>query len=428
MQQQLTLHSIVYSENGTKMTYQYTYDESLAKFFNKKEPYYVAYQENIASVPESIAVIPFLANIMPIAWFVGFDVYVNELDETFYHSLQNLKAEFAIHFPQIKADTQLHVAKKVSHSFDQENHALLFSGGLDAFESLTRNIDKNPYLISVHGADIEVADTKRWNDFKRFNLEEEIISEDRLCYVESNLRTFYTYEVDLLVGVGWWGKIQHGMALLSLIAPLSYLHQITTTMIASSNTGEVSFGWGSTSETDEKVRWANQKVIHDGFHLRRTEKIENIVTFAKKTGYKVKLRVCYSEWRTGYNCSRCTKCQRTMFGFILEGENPNDYGFEVPQDFYDLLLKNFNEKAMMTVGVKYEWQCLQDKAKTIQEPYIVSDKVKEIDKFNTFVQLNLDEIVNKNKDQLQKRREMKFVIINKFPKLFQFYLKLRRKL
>jgi hypothetical protein len=117
-----------------------------------------------------------------------------------------------------------------------------------------------------------------------------------------------------------------------------------------------------------------------------------------------------------------------MFGFILEGENPNDYGFEVPKDFYDLLLKNFNEKAMMTVGVKYEWQCLQDKAKTIQEPYIVSDKVKETDKFNTFVQLNLDEIVNKNKDQLQKRREMKFVIINKFPKLFQFYLKLRRKL
>lgn len=428
MQQQLSLHGLTYSENGTKITYQYTYDELLAKFFNKKEAYYVAYQEDIASVPESIAVIPFLANIMPIAWFVGFDVYVNELDETFYHSLQHLKAEFAIHFPQIKTDTKLHVHRIIKNTFSEDNHALLFSGGLDAFESLTRNIDKNPYLISIHGADIAINDTKRWNDFKRFNLEEEIINDERLCYVESNLRTFYTYEVDLLVGVGWWGKIQHGMALLSLIAPLSYLHQITTTMIASSNTGEVSFGWGSTSETDEKVRWANQKVIHDGFHLRRTEKIENIVAFAKKTGYKVKLRVCYSEWRTGYNCSRCTKCQRTMFGFMLEGENPNDYGFEVPNDFYALLLKNFDEKTMMTVGVKYEWQCLQDKAKTILQPFILNDRASETEKFNTFVQLNLDEIVNKNKDKLQKRREMKFVIINKFPKLFQFYLKLRRKL
>ncbi len=424
----VTLQNIIFTENGTKMRYQYTYDESIAKYFNKKEAYYVQYQEDISSVPESINVIPFLANIMPIAWFVGFDVQVNELDETFFQSLQNLKEEFSVHFPQIKAESKLHVKNLVSNTFTEDNHALLFSGGLDAFESLTRNIAQNPYLISVHGADIEIADTKRWNDFKRFNLEEEVINSERVCYVESNLRTFYTYEVDLLVGVGWWGKIQHGMALLSLIAPLSYLHKITTTMIASSNTGEVSFGWGSTSETDEKVRWANQQVIHDGFHLRRTEKIENVVAFAKKTGYQVKLRVCYSEWRTGYNCSRCTKCQRTMLGFILEGENPSDYGFDVPKDFYDLILKNFDEKAMMTVGVKYEWQCLQDKARTIEKPFIIRDEPSELANFNTFVKLNLDEIVNKNQEKLQKKRELKFMIINKFPKLFQYYLSLRRKL
>lgn len=423
----LTLDNIVYSNDGRRMTYQYAYDKSLAKYFSKKETYYVEYHEDISSLPESINVIPFLANIMPIAWFVGFDVHVKELDETFYHSLQSLKQEFAIHFPQIKADTKLHVGKTVANVLPKEDFALLFSGGLDAFESLTRNLDKNPYLISVLGADIEVEDQKRWNDFKRFNQEEAIINKDRLCYVESNLRTFYTYEVDLLVGVGWWGKIQHGMALLSLIAPLSALYGITTTMIASSNTIEVNFGWGSTSETDEKVRWANQKVIHDGFHLRRTQKIENIVAFAQKTGHQVKLRVCYSEWRTGYNCSRCTKCQRTMLGFILEGANPNDYGFVVPSDFYELILKNFDKDSMMTVGVKYEWKCLQDKAKQIQKPFILKEESVEMTKFSTFANLDID-IVNKNQHKLQKSREWKFVIINKFPKLFNFYLKLRQKI
>jgi hypothetical protein len=117
-----------------------------------------------------------------------------------------------------------------------------------------------------------------------------------------------------------------------------------------------------------------------------------------------------------------------MLGFILEGQNPNDYGFEVSNDFYKLILKNFDKNAVMSVGVKYEWQCLQDKAKVISKPYIIKDENSELEYFNTFVNLNLDEIVNKNQEKVQKQNELKFKIINKFPKLFQLYLDLRRKL
>ncbi len=420
------VNKIEVSEEGRKISYDYSVSSEIAKYFKKKEPFYLHYQEDIALVPDSLKIIPLLASVMPIAWFVGFDVYVDEIDETFHNSLKELKKEFEIHFPEIKPNTQLHYKKLQKNTFDQNNYALLFSGGLDAFESLTRNIDKNPYLISVHGADIEIKDTKRWSEFKRFNSEEAIIQQDKLCYVETNIRDFYTYEVDLLVGVGWWGKIQHGMALLSVIAPLSFLHGITTTMIGSSNTGEVSFGWGSTSETDEKVRWANQKVVHDGFEFRRTEKVENIIKFAQKTGHKVKLRVCYSELRNGYNCNVCPKCQRTIFGFLLSGVNPNEYGFTVPNNVYDLILKNFNEDAVMTVGVQYEWQCLQDKARKIEKPFIIANEQEELLKFNTFVGLNLNQIVNKNKDKIQKQNQWKFILINKFPKLFKLYMKVRR--
>lgn len=116
-----------------------------------------------------------------------------------------------------------------------------------------------------------------------------------------------------------------------------------------------------------------------------------------------------------------------MFGFILDGANPNDYGFIVPSDFYDLILKNFGKNALMTVGVKYEWQCLQDKAREIQKPFIIFNEEKELIKFDTFIKLNLDQIVNKNKDKIQKRNQLKFVIINKLPKLFKLYMKIRRK-
>lgn len=429
MRNSVKLTGLEYGDKGHKIKYHYTYDKAIAKYFNPKDSFFVSYEEDVLQVPLSIAVIPFLANFMPIAWFAGFDVFVDEVDETFKDSLENLKKEFQVYFPQIENESRLYVKKTVKNIFNKDNYALLFSGGLDAFESLTRNIEKKPFLISIHGADIEISDKKKWEDFKRFNIEESIISKDRMCYVTSNLRTFYTYEVDLLVGIGWWGKIQHGMALLSLIAPLSNLYGITTTLIGSSNTGEVSFGWGSTSETDELVKWANQKVIHDGFEFRRTEKIENIVNFAKKTNHKVKLRVCYSELRKGANCNRCAKCQRTIFGFLLCGENPNDYGFNVPNDFYDLLLKNFEKNAVMTIGVKYEWKCLQEKAAKIKHPFILLNEKAEMKKYNDFLNLNIEQLVNKNNDKAAfDINEFKFIISNKFPQLFKLYLTLRRKL
>ncbi|GEP50374.1 hypothetical protein FNO01nite_10460 [Flavobacterium noncentrifugens] len=417
-----------FSGDGKTIVYNYEASRDISKYFSKKESFFAAYDKIVSGVPESIVVIPLLANIMPIAWFAGFDVYVDELDATFYQSLIELKAEFSKHFSNIKNEGKLHVNRLVQNTFTQNHSALLFSGGLDSFESLTRNIAADPFLVSIHGADIEISDTKRWDDFVRFNKEEPIVNDSKLCYVTSNLRTFYTYEVDLLVEINWWGKIQHGMALIGLIAPLSYLNGITTIMIASSNTGEVSFGWGSTSETDEKVKWANTKVIHDGFHLRRTDKIQNIVDFAKKTGEHVKLRVCYSEFRKGYNCSECAKCQRTMLGIVLSGENPNDYGFNVGKNFYDLILKNFGENAIMTTGVAYEWKCLQEKARESQNPYVISDKISEMNNINTFAALPLDEIINKNAAKGQGIKKAKYILMAKFPKLFKVYLNIRRKI
>lgn len=421
----LKLNGLRFENGGKRIVYDYSYDATVSQYFNKKQPYFVEYTTDVSQIPSSIAIIPFLANFTPISWFAGFDIEVAEADATFLNSLSELKKEFAVHFTQIKPDTKVMATKVVSNRIDGNETALLFSGGLDAFEALTRNIDQNPYLVSIWGADIDLSDTKRWDEFKQYNSEEDIIDKGRLLYVKSNLRTFYTHKVDLLVDISWWGKIQHGMALISMIAPLSHVYGINTVMIASSNTGEVSFGWGSTSETDEKVKWASMKVIHDGFHLRRTEKIENIVAFAKKTGHKTQLRVCYSEWREGKNCSRCTKCQRTMLGFILCGENPNDYGFNIPSNFYELLARNFDGNSLMTTGVAYEWRCLQEKAATVGQPFVMADAETEKNNIATFAALPLDEIVNRNAEGQLRRKRLKFTIISKFPKLFNWYLKIR---
>lgn len=419
------LNNTVFSDNGTKISYQYSVSNKIKKFFNLDNQYYVKYDKDISNTPLSLAVIPLLANIMPIAWFVGFDVHVDEIDTTFFDSLQELKRQFIKFHPDKDIKGELHVLNKVNNTFPNNNSSLLFSGGLDSFESLTRNLNKKPYLISIHGADVAIDDTVRWETFKNLNEQEKILDKSKLLYLESNLRDFYTYQVELLVNLGWWGTVQHGMALLGVLAPLSYKYSIKDINIASSATNEVTYTWGSTPNIDENMKWANTTVTHDGYQFRRTDKIDNVVDFVEKTGDKINLRVCYSELRDGANCNRCAKCQRTMFGLILSGANPKDYSFEVPNNLYDLIFENFGNESVMTKGLKYQWQCLQDKASQINSFFVINDEESERKAIEKFIQLNLDEIVNKNEKKVKKEKKLKFILRNKLPFLYNIYRKIR---
>ncbi len=419
------LQEVTYTEEGKKINYDYSVDHQTQKFFDSNQPYYVKYGVDVSKVPDSIAVIPFLSNIMPIAWFVGFDVYVPEVDETFYHSLLSLKEEFNTYHPEKKFKGSLKAEKLIQNKIEGEETCLLFSGGLDSFESYTRNYELNPYLVSIHGADVEITDTKRWGDFVRYNEEEKIVNTNKLFYIETNVRDFYTYQVELLVDLGWWGKIQHGMALIGVIAPLGYHFNISKIFIGSSNTEEIDFGWGSSPNIDEKMKWANSSVVHDGYHLRRTDKIDNIFEYSRQNDVLINLRVCYSEHRDGYNCNVCAKCQRTIFGLILSGANPNDFGFTVPDNLYELIFKNFGPNSAMTEGLKYEWKCLQIKASEVIEFFVLQDKDREQKEIEKFMTLDLDRIVNQKSGSRKTKQKLRFIIRNKFPWLRELYRKIR---
>ena len=420
-----TIEHITFVNNGCSIQYQYTFSTDIKKYFNSRAPYYVTYNLDVSTTPKSIAIIPLLANLMPIAWFAGFDVEVDVVDQVFFNSLISLKKEFNKYYPNKKFKGELIAKKLVDNTILGKETALLFSGGLDSFESYTRNYEKNPYLISIHGADVEIKDTKRWSDFKRYNTEEEIVANDKLFYIETNVRDFYTYKVELLVGIGWWGKIQHGMALLGVIAPLGYQLGITKILIGSSNTVEVDFGWGSCPNIDEKMKWANSIVIHDGYHLRRPDKIDHIVAYVQKNNVHIKLRVCYSELRDGYNCSFCTKCQRTILGLLLSGANPNDYGFKVPKNIYSLILDNFKTGTTMSTGVKYEWKCLQDKANSSPTFFVLDNKDFEQEQLHTFINLNLEKLISVDLEKTKPIYKLKFILRNKFKEIYKTYKKIR---
>ena len=425
--EKLIVKAISVSNNGHRINYDYTLTAGIRKYFNLDKPFYIEFQEDISSVPESILAIPLIANLSPIAWYAGFSIEIEALDQDFNTALQIIKLDFLKRqsVDELKGDV---VPKKlVQNTFEKSKTAMLFSGGVDAYATYIRIFDKTPDLITLLGADIQIEDQKQWTDFTNFVESEGLLKNNDKEYITANLRDFYTYQVELLLtDIGWWGKVQHGLALIGALAPLSYVKGYKEIYIASSYTDNINIEWGSTPQIDEAITWANGvQVYHDGYDLKRQDKVDLIADFAEKADTKFKLRVCYSEKRTEFNCSYCEKCFRTIFGLILNNKNPNDYGFNVDGSVYDKMYTIFNIGSG-SKGVRYFWWELMEKAKSVDQFYVFSDREverKQIDKIRSgSIDQLLEQKLNTPKSKSQR---LKFIIRNKFPWLRNMYRKIK---
>ncbi len=423
----LKLHTISYSEKGKRINYEYEIDSSIQKFFNLNQLLYTKYLVDVSDTPQSLAVIPFLSNVLPIAWFAGFTIEVDEIDEDFYKAQKLLKKEFSQRDVPSDFLGGLQAKKIIKNHIKGTKTAMLYSGGVDAYATYIRIYDQKPDLITLLGADIEIKDQEQWREFTDFIETEELLATNHKEFIETNLRDFYTYQVELLLpDIGWWGKVQHGLALIGSVAPLSYIHQYKSIYIASSYTDHIDIDWGSTPEIDEKITWANGfSVYHDGYELKRQDKVDLISQFGAKTNASFRLRVCYSEKRTEFNCSYCEKCFRTILGLILNNQNPNEYGFNVDGTVYTKIYEILNIGSG-SKGVKYFWWELMEKAKSVDAFFVFEDIDAETKEMNDFRNGKVDRLLEQkiNKNTTGSSR-LKFVIRNKFPWLHTLYRKLK---
>ncbi|MDR7443541.1 MAG: hypothetical protein QN208_02900, partial [Armatimonadota bacterium] len=165
-----------------------------------------------------------------------------------------------------------------------------------------------------------------------------------------------------LLGRSWWAGIQHGLALLGLLAPLSAVRRWGRLLIAATHHQSVPRPHGSHPELDSRVRWAEVNVVHDSNDLSRYEKIQKVLKpyFDPKPG-KPALRVCLAEDPGPFlNCGRCEKCVRTIVALLLAGMDPRAYGFPYHLNALrrarDRLLQG---RYKITVGHLPHWQNLQ---------------------------------------------------------------------
>lgn len=331
MKNQFIVDEVIITNN--RIDYKYTVKGDLETVFNGKDDFFVEYTFDISDIPESVAVVPLLCNILPIAWIFNAEVYVKNCDEDFFKSINDFKNGYIKMYPNLKFQGKI-TSEKLERNLIRKNKGAIcfFSGGVDAFNTLLCHLKENVTLLTLWGADVKLDDKGGWDNVLRHI---ESTSNDfgiEYITIKSNLKDFYNSNIlnDRIkyIEKEWWHDFQHGIGVISYAAPISYLTHKGTVYFASSFTandiGE--YTCASDPTIDNFLKFCGSTVIHDGYEFTRQDKVHNIVQYCRKNNKKIELRVCW-ESTGGKNCCQCEKCYRTMLALFAEGEDPKKYGF-----------------------------------------------------------------------------------------------------
>lgn len=318
---------------GKTIKYKVEVSEKLKKYFTKQE-LVIEYPEKIEDVPDSIAVVPLVCNLLPIIWLTNSKLVVEEIDKSFYECIPYVKKGYEKIYPESFFAGEIIASQIIQCEHNTNNEcAMFYSGGVDSVQTFVSHVDEKPRLISIWGSDIKYDNAEGWKKVhasiedvaKKYELDDAVI---RSSFREFDNEWKLECEFSKVLKDGWWHGIKHALALLGHVAPYAYLHGIKKMYIASSYCpDDENIRCASNPITDNCVRFAECQVIHDGYEYNRQEKIYNITKYCSEKKEYIPVHVCW-ESQEGSNCCHCEKCYRTMVALMVEGENPELYGFK----------------------------------------------------------------------------------------------------
>ena len=320
------------SVKNNRIDYKYNVSGEWSEAFNLDELLYIEYSCDISEVPEGIAVIPLLANLLPMAWIYDAEIVVPVCDKDFYDSINDFKKGYEEMYPMLNFGGKITVGELQENVCNGTGSAAFFSGGVDAFNTLVNHVNEHPTLLTIWGADVQFEDTIGWERvLKHLKITAEEFKVDFVT-IKSSFRRFLNIrplmEKVYASGDDWWHGFQHGIGIISHAAPVMYAMGKRIVYFASSFTaadkGKVTCA--SDPTIDNYVRFCGSKVHHDGYEYTRQMKIHNIVQFSHKIKKDLQLRVCWQS-SGGTNCCSCEKCWRTILGIYAEGFDPRKFGF-----------------------------------------------------------------------------------------------------
>ena len=367
MKSKITVYKVLVSDN--KISYDWLVEGDIKECFKISEPLFYEYSSRIGNVPESIAVLPLLCNILPIVWLYDAELIVNEVDEAFFRSLTEVKKSFVAMYPMLAFKGNISVNRLVANRMPtaKSKTAVFFSGGVDSNFTLINHLEEHPALITLIGADVDINDRCGTEALKQLMYKASSQYDLDSVYVLSSFRRCLNYrKLDAKVAAsqnGYWGGFQHGMAICGQAFPYAYEKGIERIYIASSRwVHDKDFhAWGSAPEIDSNLKFAAGCVIHDGYYeYNRQDKVKYISEYVERTGQNIDIHVCW-ETSGGENCCCCEKCFRTMFELLLVGADPNRYGFRYTPKTGLIMEKYFQHVLIIHDAVRERWIEMQKK-------------------------------------------------------------------
>lgn len=333
MRDSIILDKIVIKDETLRV--EFSSKGSVAEAF-KISVFEIRYDEDISTVPVSVAVIPFLANVLPIAWVYDAIIQVDELDEDFYEYIDDIKKGYKDMYPRVAFGGEIAARKLVKNKFAKKGETgLLFSGGVDATSSLITMLKdgQSPRLITLWGSDVELDDAAGWAEKMGHTKRVAKLFDLRSSVIKTNFKIFLdepglSSKIQRSANDRWWHGFQHGIGIIGHAAPLVYLHRLGELHIAATFVRGDVVTCASDPTIDEKLHVGNSVTVHNGYDFNRQDKIRNIHEYASGiAGLKqLPIKVCWQS-RGAKNCGHCEKCIRSACGFLVEGAH---------LEFYDL--------------------------------------------------------------------------------------------
>lgn len=327
---------------------------ALSKYL-RQPSFFARYDRDVSlhTIPESVLLIPAVANLITLAWATGAALHVPTLDRRFVDSLSEVASAFQEMYPPLKTrEARLAVDQtETCPARHQDAEGMLFTGGIDSTDALLEHADEVTHLFSIWGAaDISITRADYWYNVHKPSILENPLAQGRHVHlIKSNLTEFLdqqklNYDLGSFLGSSsWWAGLQHGLGLLALTAPVTYQYGIGRVWIASGLSASHNVPWASTPEIDRRIAWANTSAGHAGYGRARQAKIGEMIAPYIRSGHKLTINSCWQATRGSgtRNCGVCEKCVRTQVALLLEGIDPNDCGFAMTESTLPRAIRSF---------------------------------------------------------------------------------------
>ncbi len=317
---------------GSRVTY-----SPCAEFARRglvRAPFYLDYADcavDPGTIPPAILNLPALLNLAPVAWANGIEVSVPFRFPPLEQGLETVRREFARIYPRTQWSGRLHFeGDQLPAPHSKDASMVLFSGGVDSTATVLRHFREKPALAMLAMSDAPPESmqkvTANAREFARaHDLELNIISTNMTSFLNASRLNLPDLRA---MRRSWWAGVQHGMGLVGSTVPLAWQSSTARVLISATFTKDNQAPWGSAPEIDNHVVWPGTRVVHDSFDWGRQKKLASIVHDRPLKQFTPKLAVCTRPLAGRVNCGHCSKCLRTMVGLMVEGESPDEWGFD----------------------------------------------------------------------------------------------------